>query len=74
MSKLFEPFKLGAIELPNRIVIAPMCQYSAQDGLHDRLAPDPSRSFGAESLAIGATAVSLEGRMTCAVQRPCFRL
>jgi len=32
MSRLFEPWKLGGIDLPNRIVIAPMCQYSAEDG------------------------------------------
>lgn len=32
MSKLFTPIKLGKLQLPNRIIIAPMCQYSAQDG------------------------------------------
>lgn len=32
MSQLFTPFRLGQLELPNRIVIAPMCQYSAVDG------------------------------------------
>jgi 2,4-dienoyl-CoA reductase-like NADH-dependent reductase (Old Yellow Enzyme family) len=32
MSHLFSPFQLGALALPNRIVIAPMCQYSARDG------------------------------------------
>jgi 2,4-dienoyl-CoA reductase-like NADH-dependent reductase (Old Yellow Enzyme family) len=32
MSRLFESFKLGNLELPNRIIIAPMCQYSAEDG------------------------------------------
>jgi 2,4-dienoyl-CoA reductase-like NADH-dependent reductase (Old Yellow Enzyme family) len=31
-SQLFTPFKLGPVELPNRIVVAPMCQYSADDG------------------------------------------
>lgn len=30
--KLFEPIDLGGITLPNRIVVAPMCQYSAQAG------------------------------------------
>ena len=29
---LFTPFKLRSLELPNRIVIAPMCQYSADEG------------------------------------------
>ncbi|MBN8956300.1 MAG: NADH:flavin oxidoreductase/NADH oxidase [Rhizobiales bacterium] len=30
---LFSPFKLRALELPNRIVVSPMAQYSAVDGL-----------------------------------------
>ena len=32
-SQLFSPLKLKDIELPNRIVIAPMCQYSAKEGV-----------------------------------------
>ena len=32
MSRLFEPLQLGALRLPNRIIIAPMCQYSAEAG------------------------------------------
>lgn len=32
MSALFSPIALGPVELPNRIAIAPMCQYSATDG------------------------------------------
>jgi 2,4-dienoyl-CoA reductase-like NADH-dependent reductase (Old Yellow Enzyme family) len=31
-SALFSPFRLGPLELPNRIVVSPMCQYSADDG------------------------------------------
>jgi NADPH2 dehydrogenase len=31
-SALFSPFRLGPLELANRIVVAPMCQYSANDG------------------------------------------
>ena len=30
---LFEPGRLGALELANRIVVSPMCQYSAREGL-----------------------------------------
>jgi len=30
--KLFTPIQLGGITLPNRIVVSPMCQYSAADG------------------------------------------
>lgn len=67
MSKLFAPLRLGALELPNRIVIAPMCQYSAQNGeatdwhvIHlGHLALS-----GAGLLTIEATAVTPEGRIT----------
>ena len=29
---LFSPIQLGTLDLPNRIAVAPMCQYSADDG------------------------------------------
>ena len=32
MSALFSPFNLGPVSLANRIVVSPMCQYSAEDG------------------------------------------
>ncbi len=32
MAALFTPFRFGSLELRNRIVIAPMCQYSAVEG------------------------------------------
>lgn len=32
MSHLFSPLDLGPLRLPNRIVVAPMCQYSSIDG------------------------------------------
>ncbi len=32
MSKLFTPITLGHLQLPNRIIIPPMCQYSAENG------------------------------------------
>lgn len=67
MSKLFEPFVLGNLCLENRIIIAPMCQYSAQDGsagdwhmMHlGQLAIS-----GAGLLILEATAVSPEGRIS----------
>ena len=31
-SQLFQPIKLRGLELTNRIVVSPMCQYSATDG------------------------------------------
>ncbi len=32
MSRLFSPLSLGSLTLQNRIVVAPMCQYSAENG------------------------------------------
>ena len=31
-ARLFTPFRVGGLDLRNRIVIAPMCQYSADEG------------------------------------------
>ena len=31
-SVLFSPHRLAGLELANRIVVSPMCQYSADDG------------------------------------------
>jgi 2,4-dienoyl-CoA reductase-like NADH-dependent reductase (Old Yellow Enzyme family) len=67
MSTLFSPYSLGPLALPNRIVIAPMCQYSAEDGLagdwHPMHLGQLSHS-GAGLLIIEATAVTREGRIT----------
>ena len=35
----FTPFRLRGLALANRIVVSPMCQYSAEDGTPERLAP-----------------------------------
>ena len=43
---LFSPITLADLELPNRIVVAPMCQYSGRRRLRQRLAPDASRHAG----------------------------
>ncbi len=65
--KLFEPLVLGSQQLANRIVIAPMCQYSAVDGAmtdwHLIHLGQLSHS-GAALLTIEATAVLPEGRIT----------
>ncbi len=66
-SVLFTTFSLRTLTLPNRIVIAPMCQYAAQDGnvgdWHLMHLGQLSHS-GAGLLIIEATAVSPEGRIT----------
>lgn len=67
--KLFEPFTLGGKTLTNRIVIAPMCQYSAVSGcMNDwHLIHLGSLALsGAALLTIEATAVLPEGRITYA--------
>lgn len=66
-SPLFTPFQMRQLTLDNRIVIAPMCQYSAQDGnvgdWHVMHLGHLSHS-GAGMLIVEATAVSPEGRIT----------
>jgi NADPH2 dehydrogenase len=32
-SALFTPYKINGLELANRVTVAPMCQYSASDGV-----------------------------------------
>ena len=67
MSALFQPFSLRELTLENRIVISPMCQYSADHGQatawhHTHLGA--LSLSGAGLLMIEATAVSPEGRIT----------
>lgn len=67
MSQLFTPVSIGKLQLPNRIVIAPMCQYSAENGeagdWHLMHYGNLSHS-GAGLLIIEATAVLPEGRIS----------
>ena len=67
MSQLFTPYALGPLTLPNRIVIAPMCQYSAEDGnatdWHLMHWANLLNS-GAGMFTIEATGVLPEGRIT----------
>ena len=64
---LFQPLELRGVRLRNRIVISPMCQYSAQDGhvtdwhlVHlGKLAQG-----GAGAVFVEATAVERRGRIT----------
>jgi len=67
MSHLFSGFALGPLALRNRIVIAPMCQYSATNGQatdwhHIHLGQ--LALSGAGMLTIEATAVEAIGRIT----------
>jgi 2,4-dienoyl-CoA reductase-like NADH-dependent reductase (Old Yellow Enzyme family) len=64
---LFRPLTLRSVTLPNRIMMSPMCQYSATDGLANdwhrhHLA---ARAVGGVGLVmVEATHVSPEGRIT----------
>ena len=67
MSILFSPLKIKDITLKNRIVVSPMCMYSAEDGFANNwhLVHLGSRAVGGSGLIIQeATAVSPEGRIT----------
>jgi 2,4-dienoyl-CoA reductase-like NADH-dependent reductase (Old Yellow Enzyme family) len=67
--KLFTPFRLREVEFKNRIVVSPMCEYSAKDG-H----PQPwhmvhlgSRAVGGAGLVMTeASAVEERGRISSA--------
>jgi 2,4-dienoyl-CoA reductase-like NADH-dependent reductase (Old Yellow Enzyme family) len=66
-SQLFAPLNLGRLELPNRIVIAPMCQYSAEDGSATdwHLQHLTALGFsGAGLVMVEATAVERRGRIS----------
>ena len=67
MALLFEPLQTRSIELKNRIVVSPMCQYSSEDGFANdwHLVHLGSRAAGGAGLVFSeATAVSAEGRIT----------
>ena len=66
-SALFSPIRLADLDLPNRIVVAPMCQYSAADGV----ATDwhvthlgMLANSGAGLVVVEATHVERRGRIT----------
>jgi 2,4-dienoyl-CoA reductase-like NADH-dependent reductase (Old Yellow Enzyme family) len=66
-SALFSPIRLAGIELANRIVVSPMCQYSADDGVgndwHFNHLGMLSNS-GAALVVIEATGIERRGRIT----------
>ena len=64
---MFSPFRLREMEMDNRVVVSPMCQYSAEDGLVGdwHLVHLGSRAIGGAGLVITEmTDVSPEGRIT----------
>lgn len=64
---MFTPFRLRSVVLPNRVVLSPMCQYMAEDGMPNdwHLIHLGSRAVGGAGLLLTEmTAVCREGRIT----------
>jgi 2,4-dienoyl-CoA reductase-like NADH-dependent reductase (Old Yellow Enzyme family) len=67
VTHLFSPLSLGPIELPNRIVVSPMCQYSASDGSASDWHLQHLMQFAigrAGMVVLEATAVERAGRIS----------
>lgn len=67
MSALFSPLPIGNLTLKNRIVIAPMCQYSCENGEANEwhlIHLGQLALSGAGLLILEATAVEPDGRIT----------
>jgi 2,4-dienoyl-CoA reductase-like NADH-dependent reductase (Old Yellow Enzyme family) len=66
-SLLFTPLSVGPVTVKNRIVMAPMCQYSAENGMVSdwHLVHYPARAIGGSGLVtLEATAVEARGRIS----------
>jgi len=64
---LLSPLSIGGLQLRNRIVMSPMCQYSAEEGMANgwHLVQLGSRAAGGVSLVmVEATAVTPDGRIS----------
>jgi 2,4-dienoyl-CoA reductase-like NADH-dependent reductase (Old Yellow Enzyme family) len=67
MPALFSPLKLRGLEFRNRVVLSPMCQYSAVDGLVQDWHHQHHARFASGGIALGfveATGVTRDGRIT----------
>jgi len=67
MSILFEPMTFRSVQLRNRLVVSPMCQYSSENGFANdwHLVHLGSRATGGAGLVFTeATAISPEGRIS----------
>lgn len=66
-SALFSPIALDDVELPNRLVVAPMCQYAANDGVASDWHLQHLMSLamsGAGLVVVEATAIERAGRIS----------
>ncbi len=67
MANLFDQITIRGVELKNRLVVSPMCQYSSTDGFANdwHLVHLGSRAVGGASLVFTeATSISPEGRIS----------
>src|SRR6201996_5012795 len=67
MADLFSPLRIKNIELKNRIIVSPMCQYSSEDGFANdwHLVHLGSRAVGgAAAVIMEASAVEPRGRIS----------
>ncbi len=67
MAQLFEPLKIRSITIPNRVMVSPMCMYSAKDGVANDFHLVHLGQFalgGAGLVVVEATAVEPRGRIT----------
>src|SRR5215208_6327912 len=66
-SRLFSPIAIGGMQIPNRVAISPMCQYSADDGSATDWHLQHWMMFamsGAGLITVEATGVERRGRIT----------
>jgi 2,4-dienoyl-CoA reductase-like NADH-dependent reductase (Old Yellow Enzyme family) len=66
-SALFSPYRLAGLELANRIVVSPMCQYSADDGCANDwhlMHLGMLAHSGASLVIVEATHIERHGRIT----------
>ena len=64
---LFENLKIRDVNLKNRVVVSPMCQYSAKDGYiqtHHKTHYGQLAMGGAGLIFLEATGVTAQGRIT----------
>ncbi len=64
---LFSPFELGGLQLSNRVVVSPMCQYAAKDGVPGQWHLAHLGQFamsGPGTIFVEATGVEPNGRIT----------
>ena len=67
MAHLFDPLKIRALTLPNRVFVSPMCEYSSTDGFANdwHFVHLGTRAVGGAGLVtVEATAVLPEGRIS----------